>query len=63
MPYVIRHPGRVDLFDGGDGEWGQLSQAKRFDSEASARVEAEPGDVVITAPEKQPIHPLSQTNP
>ena len=60
MSYVIRHPGRVDLFDGGEGEWGPLSQAKRFDSEASASVEAEPGDVVITAPEKQPTHPINK---
>lgn len=62
MPYVIRHPGRLDLFDNGEGEWGPLSQAKRFASDVIAGYFTEPGDVVITAPEKQPIHPLSQTN-
>jgi len=61
MPYVIQHPARVDLFDNGEREWGPLSQARHFASEIIAGYFAEPGDVVIPAPEKQPINPITQT--
>ena len=61
MNYVIRHPARVDLFDNGEGEWGPLSQARRFASDAIAGHFCEVGDVVMPAPEKQPIHPTKTT--
>jgi hypothetical protein len=61
MPYVIQHPARVDLFDNGEREWGPLSQARHFTDELEAWSECEAGDVVTRAPEKQPIHPITQT--
>lgn len=61
MPYVIRHPARVDLFDTGEGRWGTFSEARQFPDEAAAWAACEPGDVVVPAPEKQPIHPLKTT--
>lgn len=63
MPYVIQHPGRDDLFDNGEREWGPLASAKHFGSEVIAAYFTEPGDRVIKTPETQPIHPLSPTNP
>ncbi len=58
MPYVIRHPGRLDLFDGGEGEYVPLSKAKHFASETIAEYFTEPGEVVMPAPEKEPTHPI-----
>lgn len=58
MDFVIQHPGRVDLFDGGEGEYVPLSLAKRFPTEAEARPHLDRGETIIPAPEKQPTHPL-----
>lgn len=62
MIFVIKHPGRSDLFDGGEGQYVPLHQAKRFTSEAEAAPFLERGETIIPLPEKQPIHPLSHTS-
>lgn len=59
--FVIQHPGRADLFDGGEGQYVPLSQAKRFTSEAEAAPFLERGETVVPLPEKQPIHPVTAT--
>ena len=61
MIHVIRHPARLDLFDTGQREWGQLSQSRHFASDIIAGYFCEPGDVIMPLPDTQPIHPLTTT--
>ena len=63
MTFVIQHPGRIDLFCNGAGEYVPLAQAKQFDRTTAQDIMGggmEPGEKMIATPTKQPIHPISQ---
>jgi hypothetical protein len=55
MTFVIQHPGRIDLFCNGSGEYVPLKDAKQYDGPAPL----EPGEKMIATPAKQPIHPVT----
>jgi hypothetical protein len=59
MTFVIQHPGRIDLFCNGEGEYVPLAQAKLYDCWAPKLAWIEPGEKMIATPAKQPIHPIT----
>jgi hypothetical protein len=59
MTFVIQHPGRIDLFCNGSGEYVPLKDAKQYEPHESNFAWLERGENMIATPAKPPIHPLS----